>query len=151
MNHHQLRRIPVFFLFMLMLSIISCQRSATPESLLSVEPDIRRTAIDRLKLMKEKKKIPLIDPLLNALYEPDTLTVQRAIEALKFMGPVAALKVKPFLENKDPFLRAAAVEIIAAYALQDASLKTTLETMLKDPHPLVQDEAAFGLSQLKTP
>lgn len=127
----------------------ACRKKTTADALLSPDPEIREAALQTLRKQPDNEKVQYVATLIIGLHDNDSLVVQKSIDALKVVGPVAAPAIKPVLADSDPFVRAAAIEILTAYAPQDSSLKPVIADMVKDPHPFVHDEADFAVKQLK--
>lgn len=145
-----IRKISWILFGVLLLAFNACRKKATIETLLSADPDIRAEALQYFSKETEKERLPLADPLMMALHDEDFLVAQRAIDALKIIGPAVVDRVKTALNDQDPLIRASAIDILTIYAASDTSLISLLENMTKDTHPLVKDEATFALHHLKT-
>ena len=135
---------------LLMASTFSaCGKKVDVAELLSSDPDIRTVALSALPQISSSKKMALVDPLIDALHDEDSLVIQRAVDALQKLGLQAIPKIVPALKSEDPYIRASAIDIVSSYLDQDPSLIKNIEPLLQDSHPLVQDEAKFALDSYR--
>ncbi|MCG3204557.1 MAG: hypothetical protein KCHDKBKB_01272 [Elusimicrobia bacterium] len=118
------------------------------ERLISPDDKIRNQALQKLATLTEEKKIALLNPLILALNNPESLIANRAAEALVIMGRPAISEVRRNISSSDVYVRISAIAILSRMGPQAQDAVPDLIACLKDPHPLVRDEAVFALGQM---
>jgi HEAT repeat protein len=127
----------------------SCRSTPSVDLLLSGDPQTRKMAIQKLPKLSQAEKETTVTFLVKTIHDSDPLLALRATEALKHLNSTAAAALSVKINDKDAFVRACAIEVLATLAEKDPSLIPYLETAAQDSHPLVQEEALMALEKLR--
>src|SRR5882724_5572112 len=96
--------------FLMVVSLLACQRKSLQVDLLSDDAMIRTQALEKLKTLPNEKKIRLIPALGEALHNLDSQIAHRAEDALVAMDTVAIPALKIALKDSDVYVRICAAE-----------------------------------------
>ena len=137
------------FLFALILGLAGCSFfQSLDQRLVSENQKVRTKAMAKLTALSADKKIQLISPLIEKLRNPESRIANRAADALVIIGAPIIDQLKPLLKDPDAFVRANAVSILGRLGPYARGAIAEITECLKDPHPLVREEATLAIAKL---
>lgn len=136
------------YLSVLGLFFSGCTRTPLEQKLVSADDHVRNIALEKLSQLSLEKQKTLAPKIALYLKNEDSLVVSRAGTALAIIGEPAMDTLIAWLTDPDIFARLTAIDALGDIGPSAKAATPNLTAALKDPHPLVREEAAYALKKI---
>lgn len=148
MHNHITRSSLYIWIALAGLTLAGCDRTPLEQKLVSADPELRNTALQKLAGFSAGKQKSFATKLIVYLKSEDTLVASRATNAFVAIGEPAVETLASLVADSDIFVRLHAITALGDIGPVAKSAAPAIEIALKDPHPLVREEAAFALQKI---
>ncbi len=130
------------------ISLAGRDRAPLEQKLVSSDATIREKAIEKLVGFPSGKKKSFAPKLTAYLKSEDTLIASRATNAFVAIGEPAVETLASLVADSDIFVRLNAITALGDIGPAAKSAAPAITTALKDPHPLIREEATYALKKI---